>query len=384
MTKSKYFDGPDTEDESDVDAPSTREASASVYSGSDAESAETLPEPEDESESEEEHTSEEEVKSKKRKRGGKNLTLKAKGLVETVVQTGRELWRQGVKAGLGPGKQVFIEKPKPRSDGGVKYIPHRIHPNTMLFLADLKKNNDREWLKMHDADYRTSLKDWESFVDSLTEKITEVDETIPELPPKDLTFRIYRDVRFSSDPTPYKPHFSAAWSRTGRKGPYAGYYVQIQPGGKSFVGSGLWCPEAAPLALLRRNIDRKPHQIRQVLVDPSMRKELFAGIGKDEKKAIKAFAAQNTEMALKTKPKGYDIDNPNIELLRLRNFTVGKKLDDAVVSGLDGLNSIIELISTMRPFVSRLASICIVSIRVLVVRLTSRLGHVSQQRRHAR
>ena len=85
----------------------------------------------------------------------------------------------------------------------------------MEFLADLKRNNDREWFKMHDPDYRQSWNDWSAFVEALTEKITEVDETIPDLPPKDLVFRIYRDVRFSKDQTPYKPHYSAAWSRTG-------------------------------------------------------------------------------------------------------------------------------------------------------------------------
>ncbi len=52
-----------------------------------------------------------------------------------------------MKAGLGPGKAVFIERPKPRGDGGVKYVPGRIHPNTMAFLEDLKRNNEREWMK---------------------------------------------------------------------------------------------------------------------------------------------------------------------------------------------------------------------------------------------
>lgn len=64
-----------------------------------------------------------------------------------VAKKGKELWRQGVKAGLGPGKAVFIERPKPRGDGGIKYVPGRIHPNTMGFLGDLNANNDREWLK---------------------------------------------------------------------------------------------------------------------------------------------------------------------------------------------------------------------------------------------
>lgn len=97
-------------------------------------------------------------------------------------------------------------------------------------------------------------------------------------------------------------HFSAAWSRTGRKGPYAAYYLQISPG-SSFVGGGLWCPEATPLAAMRHAIDRKSQKLKTVLMEPSMRKEFLGGIPKDEKKAIKAFCDYNRENALKTKPK---------------------------------------------------------------------------------
>lgn len=106
---------------------------------------------------------------------------------------------------------------------------------------------------MHDPDYRASWKDFETFLDALTQGIVTVDETVPELPLKDIVsltfaficsslvsdlqiFRIYRDVRFSKDQTPYKTAFSAAWSRTGRKGPYAVYYVQIKPNGGSLIG----------------------------------------------------------------------------------------------------------------------------------------------------
>ncbi|KAL4805831.1 hypothetical protein BDV18DRAFT_139936 [Aspergillus unguis] len=116
----------------------------------------------------------------------------------------KELWREGVKAGLGPGKEVFIQKPKARDPGDVPYKDDTLHPNTMLFLEDLANNNDRQWLKAHDPDYRTSKKDWDTFVETLTEKVTEQDSTIPELPAKDLVFRIHRDIRFSKDPTPYK------------------------------------------------------------------------------------------------------------------------------------------------------------------------------------
>ncbi|KAG9811717.1 hypothetical protein KCU68_g20526, partial [Aureobasidium melanogenum] len=85
-------------------------------------------------------------------------------------------------------------------------------------------------------------------------------------------FRIYRDIRFSKDPTPYKPYFSAAWSRTGRKGPYAAYYVQISPN-DSFVGGGYWSPDARALAALRTTIDENPQRLKDVLMNDKMRAE---------------------------------------------------------------------------------------------------------------
>ncbi|OJD14833.1 hypothetical protein AJ78_04863 [Emergomyces pasteurianus Ep9510] len=269
---------------------------------------------------------------------------------------GEELWREGVRAGLGPGKEVFIKLPKAREAGDTPYEDNTIHPNTMLFLKDLKANNQREWLKMHDADFRTSKRDWDTFVESLTEKIMEKDSTIPELPAKDLVFRIYRDIRFSNDPTPYKPHFSAAWSRTGRKGPYAAYYVHVEPG-KCFVGSGLWHPEAGKLALLRQDIDQNSRQIKNILSAVDVRTEIFNGFPKTEKEAILAFVSQNQESALKTKPKGYDADNENIDLLRLRSFTISKKIQDKDMLGPKALDCLARIVGNLVPFVTYLNSV---------------------------
>lgn len=295
--KSKYFDHPSDENEdAEEDDVSNEQDSASGY---EDEAVSEAPTSEPTSEEDDEYDSEEDKKKVKRGRKPKSK----QSHTEHILVRKNDLWREGVKTGLGPGKAVYIEKPKARGDGGIKYMPERLHPHTFEFLKDLKKNNDRIWLKAHDADFRQSWKDFESFVEALTEKIAEVDETIPELPPKDLVFRIYRDVRFSSDPTPYKPHFSAAWSRTGRKGPYACYYVHIQPGGRCFVGSGLWHPDAAPVALLRTEIDQRSERLRSVLMEARMRKRIFGGVAKDEKKAIRVFCEQNKENALKTKPK---------------------------------------------------------------------------------
>jgi hypothetical protein len=185
-TKSKYFEEPDSDDEPGHEAEDDESGYEDEADDASAPDEEASSEEED---SEEEYDSDEDAPARKRKpKKGNNAAGGLGAVVNAVVQKGKELWRPGVKAGLGPGKQVFIEKPKPRGDGGIKYVPGRIHPNTMAFLKDLKANNDREWLKMHDPDYRQSWRDWESFVEALTEKITELDETIPELPPKDLVW----------------------------------------------------------------------------------------------------------------------------------------------------------------------------------------------------
>lgn len=332
------------------------EKEASGYEDEDesANDMSSFPQSDIDDEDEDEYSSTEEAPRKRKP--GRAGQKKANGAESSKPAKGQELWRPGVKTGLAPGEALFIKLPKAREAGKTPYRDDTVHPNTLAFLEELKENNDREWLKVHDADYRQSQKDFNSFVESLTEKVIEKDETIPELPSKDLTFRIYRDIRFSPDPTPYKTYYSAAWSRTGRKGPYAGYYVQVQPGG-SFLGAGLWHPEAAPLALMRRAIDRKSEKLKNVLMEPAMRKEFFKGVARDEKKVIKAFIDVNSSDMLKTKPKGYQAENPNIALLRLRSFTIGRKLKDDEVLGPGALKRIADLIGILTPFVTYLNSV---------------------------
>ncbi|KAI0097242.1 hypothetical protein GGR51DRAFT_541471 [Nemania sp. FL0031] len=254
-------------------------------------------------------------------------------------------------------KVTLVQLPKLRDTNGVEYEDTKVHPNTLHFLGDLKANNKRSWLKMHDPEYRRSLKDWESFVETLTQKIIEADETIPELPLKDVIFRIYRDIRFSKDPTPYKPHYSAAWSRTGRKGPYACYYVHIEPG-HCLVGGGLWHPEASALANLRASVDERPQRIRRVLTNPEfVRTFLPDVVGKKEDKILKAFADKNQENALKTKPKGFNPDHRDIHLLKLRNYTIGCEISEEDLHGDDAQEKIMTIIRAMVPFVTHLNNV---------------------------
>ncbi|KAJ4999310.1 hypothetical protein K4K48_004284 [Colletotrichum sp. SAR 10_66] len=246
---------------------------------------------------------------------------------------------------------TIIPLEKMRGLDGVEYSDETLHKNTLLFLKDLKANNVRSWLKSHDGEYRRALKDWQSFVETITEKITEVDFTIPELPVKDLIFRIHRDIRFSKNPTPYKPHFSAAWSRTGKKGPYACYYIHLEPG-SCFVGGGLWCPEAQHLQALRASIDERPRRWRRVLNDERFKRTFLPKVKKaGEEAAILAFADVNKGNALKKRPMNYSADHRDIELLKLRNFTISKKVDDQIFTQEDAQEKVCEVIAAMEPFV---------------------------------
>ncbi|VUC33603.1 unnamed protein product [Clonostachys rosea] len=252
-----------------------------------------------------------------------------------------------------PPKVRIVPLEKMRDTGGVEYEDNKIHKNTLLFLKDLKANNKRSWLKSHDGEYRRALKDWESFVDAAMLTAIDVDETIPELPRKDVIFRIHRDIRFSKDPTPYKPHFSAAFSRTGRKGPYACYYIHCEPK-SSFIGGGLWCPDKDQLAKLRRSIDRHPERWREVLNTPELKRTYLPGVkpSADNEKAIEAFFDKNQSNALKKKPMGFDADHRDIKLLRLRNFTLGTKIDESSLASDTAQEKIAECFRGLEPFVS--------------------------------
>ncbi|KXT08657.1 hypothetical protein AC579_9414 [Pseudocercospora musae] len=174
--------------------------------------------------------------------------------------------KPGSSTGLEPGVEVIQKKPKARPAGKIAYANETIHPNTLLFLKDLNANNRREWLKINDPEFRQAEKDFHSFVEAMTEKLTEIDESIPELPVKDglsCTYRYEPDLPHlprcailqRSHPVQGKskfcPYFSVAWSRAGRKGNYAHYYVQIAPGNSLIGEYNVSCCPVALQCVLR-------------------------------------------------------------------------------------------------------------------------------------
>ncbi|HEU4720745.1 MAG TPA: DUF2461 domain-containing protein [Gemmatimonadaceae bacterium] len=198
-------------------------------------------------------------------------------------------------------------------------------PAAMRFLRALQRNNTREWFQVHRADYEQEVRA------PLAALVEEIDVRLaglaPELvgDPKRSLFRIHRDVRFSSDKSPYKTN-AAAWFYHGDAGrgvgsttPHggAGFYFHMEPG-RSMIGGGIWMPPRPTLARLRERIDEDHRTLRRVLADPSVKRR---------------FGTLDEEAMLTRMPRGYRDDHPAADLLRHQSFTVGRRLRDDEVLG---------------------------------------------------
>lgn len=209
-----------------------------------------------------------------------------------------------------------------------------LQQSSLDFLKKLKKNNNKDWFDKNKGAYETAKKDVEAFLEKLIPAIGTFDASVKELQPKHCMFRIYRDVRFSKDKTPYKTHMGAYISGRGKKSHGPGYYIHIQPG-NTFLAGGLWVPPAPELNAVRQEIDYNQEEFEKILKDKNFKK-LFKGIDESEK--------------LKTVPKGYDKDHPAIELLKLKSFTVSAETDDKKLVSKDLVKHCTTVFKTMKPF----------------------------------
>jgi uncharacterized protein (TIGR02453 family) len=186
----------------------------------------------------------------------------------------------------------------------------------LKFLKDLSKNNDRDWFEKNKPRYLEAKQTFEDFVAAVLKEMTKFDEKLGGLDPKKLTFRIYRDVRFSKDKRPYKINMSAGFSPNGKLVQEPGYYVHVEPG-RSFVAGGIYMPDAAILAKLRQEIDYNGDKLVKIL----------------ENKAFKKiYSSLEDEDKLKTMPKGYAKDHPHIELLKHKSLVVSHDFTDKDVT----------------------------------------------------
>lgn len=209
-----------------------------------------------------------------------------------------------------------------------------INPQTFDFLKQLILNNNREWFQANKAAYDTARENVIAFTAELLKQLHTIDPNIDEaLDPKKSVMRIYRDIRFSPNKTPYKNNFGISVPTMGLRNGGVEYYLHLTPGA-SFIAGGYWMPEAEHLKAIRQEIDYNGHDLKTIIDDAEFVK-LFGGFRQQEK--------------LKTVPKGYEADNENIELLKLKSFIVSHPLKDKDLFKADSVQHIAQICTKIYP-----------------------------------
>lgn len=214
------------------------------------------------------------------------------------------------------------------------------------FLKRLRDNNNREWFHAHKAEYQAVQARFNEMAEALAQRMAQFDPTLAGLTAKDITYRIYRDTRFSKDKTPYKTHMGAFICQGGKNSGYAGYYFQVgveQDAAhfgdlhwdtQSILAPGHYCIEPKALQVLREDILYGEGDFDRIIreeIDPRFQL-LRAG-------------------ALKRNPKGFDKDAPWSEYLRLKVFCLGMEVDHSFFLQPDVIEQIATRFKTARPFI---------------------------------
>lgn len=208
----------------------------------------------------------------------------------------------------------------------------QINKSTFKFLKDLQKNNNREWFeKNKETRYKPAHEDMIHFMDSLLAEMKKVDN-IETTSGKKSLYRIYRDVRFAKDKSPYKPFFGGRIKRatTWLRG---GHYIHIEPG-NSFIAGGFFNPNPEDLKLIRDEIAHDSKPLREILENP------------DFKATWGSFEGE----AVKTSPRGYDPDHPDIDLIRFKQFHLSSHFTDEEVLSEDFIFEVVKSFLVIRPY----------------------------------
>jgi uncharacterized protein (TIGR02453 family) len=218
-------------------------------------------------------------------------------------------------------------------------ITHNIEP-IFNFLDELARHNDKAWFNEHRPAYDTARSMFEQFIDGIIGELRESDH-LQGLSARDCIARIYRDIRFSKDKSPYKINMGAMIAPGGWGASWLGYYISIQPHGQSMVAGGLYNPAPEQLNRFRQVIDQ----------DASGFKEIIGA-----RCFVDAFGAVEGER-LKTAPQGYDRAHPNIELLQLKQITAVHRFSDEEVLAGDFARQVVNHCQTLKPFLDYLADV---------------------------
>ena len=186
----------------------------------------------------------------------------------------------------------------------------------LSFLRTLAQNNNREWFNDHKKNYQESLEMFREFAAQLLTGIVRFDPTLGDLVPKETIFRIYKDVRFSKDKSPYKTHFGCWMTKGGRKSTDAGYYFHLEPA-NSFMAAGVYMPPREQLNLIRQEIVFNPAAYLEVINNPEI---------------LKGFERGGKEDMLKNGPVGYPKDFEHLEEIKYKHFIFSKNYKDSEIS----------------------------------------------------
>lgn len=210
-----------------------------------------------------------------------------------------------------------------------------IKQETFDFLEQLRENNNREWFQENKAWYEEAKQNVEQFTEEILSFIREIDQSIPaHLTAKKSIMRIYRDIRFSKNKTPYKTNFGISISAGGKATGTPGYYFHIEPN-KSFIAGGYWAPEATDLKAMRQEIDYNTSDFLKIIESKEF-KDYFGGLERED--------------TLKFAPKGYEVDHPHIALLKLKSFVCVHDITNKSLTSGKGLDEIATGIQLIFPF----------------------------------
>jgi uncharacterized protein (TIGR02453 family) len=209
-----------------------------------------------------------------------------------------------------------------------------IRQETLQFLQNISENNHREWFHNNKDQYLAARENALEFTGKLVQEVAKFDNAIPtDLNPGDCVMRIYRDIRFSKDKTPYKVNIGIGISANGKNFNGPGYYIHLEPG-KSFAGGGVWHPENEQLKAIRQEIDYNGSEFLEIIEAPSFKKY---------------FDTLDTEDQLKTAPKGYPADHEMINYIKLKSFVVSHDFNDMEVQKNTFVSNVADTFEKMFP-----------------------------------
>jgi len=210
-----------------------------------------------------------------------------------------------------------------------------INKKALQFLKRLEKNNTRDWFNEHKPEYKGLEVEVKQFYNILLDKL-QVHDEIDRLK----MFRIYRDVRFSKDKTPYNSHFSGYY---GRRGAHlrGSYYLKIKPNNQSFLGVGFWNPNKEDLLRIRKEFEIDATEIRAILSEKTFAKTWGSFVG-DE---------------VKTAPRNFDKEHPNIDLIKKKQFIFTKQFTDNEVLSSTFIKQVDDAFQAIRPYLDYMSEV---------------------------